>query len=24
VQHTEEDIQRYIDAYGEFCAELAK
>jgi glutamate-1-semialdehyde 2,1-aminomutase len=24
VQHTEEDIQRYVDAYGEFCAELAR
>lgn len=23
VQHTEEDIQRYVDAYAEFCAELA-
>lgn len=23
VQHTEEDIQRYVDAFGEFCAELA-
>jgi glutamate-1-semialdehyde 2,1-aminomutase len=22
VQHSEEDIQRYIDAFGEFCAEL--
>jgi glutamate-1-semialdehyde 2,1-aminomutase len=24
VQHSEEDIQRYVDAYGEFCAELGK
>ncbi len=24
VQHTEEDIQRYIDAFGEFCAELSR
>ena len=24
VQHTEEDIQKYIDAFGEFCTELAK
>jgi len=24
VQHTEEDIQRYVDAFGEFCAELSK
>ena len=24
VQHTEEDIQHYVDAYGEFCAELAR
>ncbi len=23
VQHTEDDVQRYIDAFGEFCAELA-
>jgi len=23
VQHTEEDIQKYVDAFGEFCAELA-
>jgi glutamate-1-semialdehyde 2,1-aminomutase len=23
VQHSEEDIQRYADAFGEFCAELA-
>ena len=23
VQHTEEDIRRYVDAFGEFCAELA-
>ena len=23
VQHTEDDIQRYIDAFGEFCSELA-
>jgi glutamate-1-semialdehyde 2,1-aminomutase len=23
VQHSEEDIRRYIDAFGEFCAELA-
>jgi len=23
VQHTEEDIQRYIDAFGSFCKELA-
>jgi glutamate-1-semialdehyde 2,1-aminomutase len=23
VQHTEEDVQRYIDAFGEFCTELA-
>jgi glutamate-1-semialdehyde 2,1-aminomutase len=23
VQHTEEDVQRYVDAFGEFCAELA-
>jgi glutamate-1-semialdehyde 2,1-aminomutase len=22
VQHTEDDIQRYVDAYAEFCAEL--
>jgi glutamate-1-semialdehyde 2,1-aminomutase len=22
VQHTEDDIQRYIDAFGEFCQEL--
>ncbi|HZD80246.1 MAG TPA: aminotransferase class III-fold pyridoxal phosphate-dependent enzyme, partial [Actinomycetota bacterium] len=24
VQHTEEDLQRYIDAFGEFCQELVK
>jgi glutamate-1-semialdehyde 2,1-aminomutase len=24
VQHTDEDVQRYIDAYTEFCAELSK
>jgi glutamate-1-semialdehyde 2,1-aminomutase len=24
VQHTEDDIQRYVDGFGEFCAELAK
>ncbi len=24
VQHTEEDIQKYVDAYGEFCQELVK
>jgi glutamate-1-semialdehyde 2,1-aminomutase len=24
VQHTEDDIQRYVDAFGEFCTELAK
>ncbi len=24
VQHTEEDIAKYVDAFGEFCAELAK
>jgi glutamate-1-semialdehyde 2,1-aminomutase len=24
VQHTEEDIQKYIDAFGEFCQELVK
>jgi glutamate-1-semialdehyde 2,1-aminomutase len=23
VQHTEEDIRRYVDAYAAFCAELA-
>ena len=23
VQHTEADIDRYVDAFGEFCAELA-
>ena len=23
VQHTEDDIQRYVDAFGEFCQELA-
>ncbi len=23
VQHTEEDVRRYADAFGEFCAELA-
>jgi glutamate-1-semialdehyde 2,1-aminomutase len=23
VQHTEDDVQRYIDAFGEFCSELA-
>jgi glutamate-1-semialdehyde 2,1-aminomutase len=23
VQHTEEDVRRYLDAYGEFCQELA-
>ena len=23
VQHTEEDVQRYVDAFSEFCAELA-
>jgi glutamate-1-semialdehyde 2,1-aminomutase len=23
VQHSEEDIQRYVEAFGEFCAELA-
>jgi hypothetical protein len=22
VQHTEEDVQRYVDAYAAFCAEL--
>jgi len=22
VQHTEEDIRRYVDAYAAFCAEL--
>lgn len=24
VQHSEEDIQKYVDAFGEFCAELVK
>jgi glutamate-1-semialdehyde 2,1-aminomutase len=24
VQHTEDDVQHYVDAYSEFCAELAK
>jgi glutamate-1-semialdehyde 2,1-aminomutase len=24
VQHTEEDIQKYVDAFGEFCQELSK
>jgi len=24
VQHTEEDVQRYIDHFAEFCSELAK
>ena len=24
VQHTEDDIQKYIDAFGEFCQELVK
>jgi glutamate-1-semialdehyde 2,1-aminomutase len=24
VQHTEEDIDRYVDAFGEFCSELAR
>jgi glutamate-1-semialdehyde 2,1-aminomutase len=24
VQHTEEDIRKYVDAFGEFCQELAK
>jgi glutamate-1-semialdehyde 2,1-aminomutase len=24
VQHTEEDVQRYVDAFSEFCAELAR
>jgi glutamate-1-semialdehyde 2,1-aminomutase len=24
VQHTEDDVRRYVDAFGEFCAELAK
>ena len=24
VQHTEEDIQRYVDGFSEFCAELVK
>ncbi len=24
VQHTEEDIQKYVDAFGEFCQELVK
>ncbi len=24
VQHSEEDIQEYVDAFGEFCAELVK
>jgi glutamate-1-semialdehyde 2,1-aminomutase len=24
VQHSEDDIQRYIDAFGEFCQELSK
>ena len=24
VQHTEDDIQTYVDAFGEFCQELAK
>jgi glutamate-1-semialdehyde 2,1-aminomutase len=23
VQHTEEDVRRYVDAYTTFCAELA-
>jgi glutamate-1-semialdehyde 2,1-aminomutase len=23
VQHTEDDVQRYVDAFGEFCQELA-
>ncbi len=23
VQHTEEDVQRYLEAFGEFCSELA-
>jgi glutamate-1-semialdehyde 2,1-aminomutase len=23
VQHTEDDVQRYIDAFGEFCQELS-
>ena len=23
VQHSEEDVQRYVDAFAEFCAELA-
>jgi glutamate-1-semialdehyde 2,1-aminomutase len=23
VQHTEDDIQRYVAAYAEFCAELS-
>jgi hypothetical protein len=23
VQHTEEEVQGYLDAFGEFCAELA-
>jgi hypothetical protein len=22
VQHTEEDVQRYVDAFAGFCAEL--
>jgi glutamate-1-semialdehyde 2,1-aminomutase len=24
VQHTEDDVRRYVDAFGEFCVELAK
>jgi glutamate-1-semialdehyde 2,1-aminomutase len=24
VQHTEDDVRHYVDAFGEFCAELAK
>ena len=24
VQHDESDVRRYIDAFGEFCAELMK
>ena len=24
VQHTEDDVQVYLDAFGEFCQELVK
>jgi glutamate-1-semialdehyde 2,1-aminomutase len=24
VQHSEDDIRKYVDAYGEFCQELTK